>query len=94
MITVHTGASSHHHPDTPHVIKPQQSPRQSQPNPSRSWNGRGGEPRAIYDVMGKEAILFHHTTTDDDTSTGSQYVEQARTWFDSVWTTIATEFTR
>ncbi|MGB6162020.1 MAG: GntR family transcriptional regulator [Pseudonocardiaceae bacterium] len=54
----------------------------------------GGEPRAIYDVMGKDAILFHHSTTDDDTSTGSQYVEQARSWFDSVWTTIATEFTR
>jgi hypothetical protein len=54
----------------------------------------GGEPRAIYDVMGKDAILFHHSTTDDDTSTGSQYVEQARTWFDSVWTTIATEFIR
>ncbi|MGH3773412.1 MAG: GntR family transcriptional regulator [Pseudonocardiaceae bacterium] len=54
----------------------------------------GGQPRAIYDVMGKDAILFHHSTTDDDTSTGSQYVDQARTWFDSVWTTIATEFTR
>ena len=54
----------------------------------------GGKLRAIYDVMGKDAILFHHSTTDDDTSTGSQYVEQARTWFDSVWSTIATEFTR
>lgn len=41
MITVHIGASSHHHPDTPHVIKPQQPARHSQPNPSRSWNGRG-----------------------------------------------------
>jgi DNA-binding transcriptional regulator YhcF (GntR family) len=54
----------------------------------------GGEPRAIYDLMGKDAILFHHSITDDDTSTGSQYVEQARTWFDSMWTTVATEFQR
>jgi hypothetical protein len=54
----------------------------------------GGEPQAIYDLMGKDAILFHHSTTDDDTSTGSQYVEQARTWFDSLWSTIATEYTR
>jgi hypothetical protein len=54
----------------------------------------GSEPCAIYDVMGKDAILFHHSITDDDTSTGSQDVEQARTWFDSVWNTIATEFTR
>ena len=44
----------------------------------------GGTPRAIYDLMGKDAILFHHSITDDDTSTGSQYVDQARTWFDSV----------
>ncbi|MEU4800732.1 winged helix-turn-helix domain-containing protein [Actinosynnema sp. NPDC023587] len=53
-----------------------------------------GQPQAIYDLMGKDAILFHHSTTDDDTSTGSQYVDQARTWFDSLWTTIATEYKR
>lgn len=54
----------------------------------------GGQPKAIYDLMGKDAILFHHSVSDDDTSTGSQYVEQARLWFDSVWGTVATEFTR
>jgi DNA-binding transcriptional regulator YhcF (GntR family) len=54
----------------------------------------GGEPRAIYDLMGKDAILFHHSISDDDTSTGSQYVDQARTWFDSMWNTISTEFVR
>jgi DNA-binding transcriptional MocR family regulator len=43
-----------------------------------------GHPRAIYDLMGKDAILFHHSITDNDTSTGSQYVDQARTWFDSM----------
>jgi DNA-binding transcriptional regulator YhcF (GntR family) len=54
----------------------------------------GGEPRAIYDLMGKDAILFHHSINDDDTSTGSQYVEQARTWFDSMWTTVSKEYIR
>ncbi|MGB6161539.1 MAG: hypothetical protein WCF33_21535 [Pseudonocardiaceae bacterium] len=34
----------------------------------------GGEPRTIYDVMGKDAILFHHSTTDDDTSTGDEKI--------------------
>ncbi|MDX8051882.1 winged helix-turn-helix domain-containing protein [Lentzea sp. BCCO 10_0798] len=54
----------------------------------------GGEPQAIYDLMGKDAILFQHSSTDDDTSTGSQYVDQARTWFDSMWNTISTEYKR
>ena len=54
----------------------------------------GGEPRAIYDLMGKDTILFHHSISDDDTSTGSQYVDQARTWFDSMWNTVSTEFVR
>jgi DNA-binding transcriptional regulator YhcF (GntR family) len=48
-----------------------------------------GEARPIYDLMGKDAVLFHHTISDDDTSIGSQYVEQARAWFDSIWTTIS-----
>lgn len=54
----------------------------------------GTEPRAIYDLMGKDAILFHHSISDDDTSTGSQYVDQARTWFDSMWNTVSTEYVR
>ena len=41
MITVHIGASSHHHPDTPHVTKSQQPTPAAQPKPSRSWNSRG-----------------------------------------------------
>jgi hypothetical protein len=53
----------------------------------------GGEPQTIYDLMGKDAILFHHSAGDDDTSTGSQYVDQARTWFDSMWNTVSREFT-
>ncbi|WP_285635931.1 GntR family transcriptional regulator [Lentzea sp. NBRC 102530] len=54
----------------------------------------GSEPKPIYDLVGKEAILFHHSVTDDDTSTGSQYVEQARMWFESMWTTVSTEYQR
>jgi hypothetical protein len=40
--------------------------------------------QTIYDLMGKDAVLFHHSANDDDTSTGSQYVDQARIWFDSM----------
>jgi DNA-binding transcriptional regulator YhcF (GntR family) len=52
-----------------------------------------GEPVAIYDPMGKDATLFHWAVTDNDTSDGSQYVEQAHTWFDSMWSTIARDYT-
>ncbi|GGM72621.1 GntR family transcriptional regulator [Longimycelium tulufanense] len=52
-----------------------------------------GEPVAIYDPMGKDAILFHYSIRDgDDTSTGPQYVQQARMWFDSLWNTVAREY--
>lgn len=50
-------------------------------------------PQAIYDLMGKDAVLFHHAATDDPESTGTQYLHQARMWFDSVWTSVAREFT-
>jgi DNA-binding transcriptional regulator YhcF (GntR family) len=52
-----------------------------------------GQPTSIYDAMGKDAILFHFAASDDDTSVGPQYVQQARLWFNSVWTTIGHEFT-
>jgi DNA-binding transcriptional regulator YhcF (GntR family) len=52
-----------------------------------------GEPTPIYDVMGKDATLFHFAIDDIETSTGGQYVEQARAWFDSVWNTVAAEYT-
>ncbi|MEU3273341.1 GntR family transcriptional regulator [Saccharomonospora sp. NPDC006951] len=53
-----------------------------------------GETQSMYDLMGKDAILFHHSVNEDDTSTGSQYVEQARTWFDSMWTSVAKPYVR
>jgi len=52
-----------------------------------------GEPRSFYDLMGKDAVLFHHEATEDDTATGTQYVQQARAWFDSMWNTIGHPFT-
>ena len=35
------------------------------------------EPHTVYELMGKDAVLFHHAADADETSTGSQYVAQA-----------------
>jgi DNA-binding transcriptional regulator YhcF (GntR family) len=53
-----------------------------------------GERQAMYDLMGKDATLFHHSASDDDTSVGSQYIEQAKTWFDSMWDSVAVDYQR
>jgi len=50
-----------------------------------------GEAHAMYDLMGKDAVLFHHTMHAADTSTDTQYVKQAKAWFDSMWQTVARE---
>ncbi|AXG12141.1 GntR family transcriptional regulator [Intrasporangium calvum] len=50
----------------------------------------GGKKQAIYDPMGKDAVLFQRTDDGDPDSTDSQFVTQTRQWFDSVWNTIAT----
>lgn len=50
-----------------------------------------GDSHTFYDVTGKDTTLFHHSAGPDDASLGSQYVQQAQVWFDSVWTTIAYE---
>ncbi|MFE9562354.1 GntR family transcriptional regulator [Streptomyces sp. NPDC006487] len=47
-----------------------------------------GEAIEIYDLVGKDTILFHHSLNEGDASSGAQQVEQARMWFDSVWETI------
>lgn len=49
----------------------------------------GGKKIAIFDPMGKDAVLFQHTDDGDLESTGSQFVAQTRAWFDSIWNTIA-----
>lgn len=51
-----------------------------------------GEPVAIYDLMGKDVPLFHYSTRDDESSTGAQFVEAGRAWFESVWDSIAREY--
>lgn len=50
-----------------------------------------GDDQEIYDLMGKDATLFHHQadTEGDGTDTASLYVREALTWFESVWTTVA-----
>lgn len=41
------------------------------------------------DPMGKDAILFPYTDDGDPNSPGTQFVQQTRAWFDSVWNTLA-----
>ncbi len=52
-----------------------------------------GEQHKMYDLMGKDTVLFHHAADADEASTGSQYAQQSRAWFDSMWNTVASEFT-
>lgn len=47
-----------------------------------------GKPVSTFDAVGKDTVLFHHSISDDDRATGSQSVEQARHWFDSLWETL------
>jgi DNA-binding transcriptional regulator YhcF (GntR family) len=51
-----------------------------------------GEAIEIFDLVGKDTVLFHHSVNDNDSSSGTQQVEQARMWFDSVWGTIGRDF--
>ncbi|MCE7078839.1 GntR family transcriptional regulator [Streptomyces sp. ST2-7A] len=48
-----------------------------------------GEERDFFDITGKDTTLFHHSTGPDDSSLGSQYVQQSQRWFDSTWDSIA-----
>jgi DNA-binding transcriptional regulator YhcF (GntR family) len=48
-----------------------------------------GETVPMYDLVGKEATMFHHETGDDPDSMGGQYVAQAQAWFDSLWATVS-----
>ncbi len=44
----------------------------------------------IFDPMGKDASLFHFSSKGDDAEQGEMFVSSARTWFDSLWDTVAT----
>lgn len=48
-------------------------------------------PTPIWDLMGKDAILFHHDADGDQESIGSQFVTQSLMWFNSIWDTVAKE---
>jgi hypothetical protein len=45
----------------------------------------------IYDLMGKDAVVFHHSLHSGQ-PTDIPYVEQARGWFASMWDTISYEY--
>jgi hypothetical protein len=51
-----------------------------------------GGPVEIYDAMGKDAVLFRYAQSEDDTAIGTQYVDEAQRWFDSVWNSVAREY--
>jgi DNA-binding transcriptional regulator YhcF (GntR family) len=50
-----------------------------------------GEQREIFDPMGKNSILFQHSLSEDPDSKDSQFVEQAQTWFDGMWSSVGRE---
>ncbi len=50
----------------------------------------GGD-RPIYDLMGKDALVFRHSKAAGDAA-DAQFVEQAQSWFDSMWDHISYEF--
>ncbi|HXP19676.1 MAG TPA: hypothetical protein VN840_08530 [Streptosporangiaceae bacterium] len=50
----------------------------------------GGD-RDIYDFMGKDAMVFHHSVHSGQ-PTDIPYVEHARTWFATMWDTISYEY--
>jgi hypothetical protein len=49
-----------------------------------------GGPQAMYDLMGKDALVFHHSAHDGQPGDGP-WIEQARNWFDTMWQTISYE---
>lgn len=49
----------------------------------------GGSSHQIFDLMGKDTTLFHHHSGDQNDETAAKYVQQASTWFESVWSTVA-----
>jgi hypothetical protein len=50
----------------------------------------GGE-QDIYDLTGKDAVVFHHSVHSGQ-ATDIPYIQQARTWFTSMWDTISYEY--
>ncbi|MFG1810957.1 GntR family transcriptional regulator [Streptomyces sp. NPDC049040] len=42
----------------------------------------------IYDVLGLEATLFHHSTAGED-GAGAEFVRSSQRWFESLWSMLA-----
>jgi DNA-binding transcriptional regulator YhcF (GntR family) len=53
-----------------------------------------GETVPMYDLMGKDATMFHYEQGGDPDSIGGQYVVQAQAWFDSMWSTVSRDRAR
>lgn len=51
-----------------------------------------GDDFDMFDVTGKDSVLFHHAAGGGQGPAGAQYVEQARAWFDSMWTSVGRPF--
>lgn len=47
-----------------------------------------GDTLTFFDPMGKDAALFRFSDRDDN-PIGSHFITQARTWFDSIWNSVA-----
>jgi hypothetical protein len=50
----------------------------------------GGQ-RDIFDLMGKDAMVFRYTEDSGETA-DAQFIEQAQGWFDSIWDNVSYEF--
>jgi len=50
-----------------------------------------GSSHKVFDLIGKDTTLFHHEATQDPEAVGSQFVSEAITWFESIWTNISNE---
>ncbi|MFD6095039.1 GntR family transcriptional regulator [Nocardiopsis flavescens] len=51
----------------------------------------GKEKVEIFDLMGRDATLFHHASDEDPESMSSQYIAQSQMWFDSIWQNVSRE---
>jgi hypothetical protein len=50
-----------------------------------------GEPVPMYDLMGKDATMFHYERGGDPADISGQYVDEAQACFDSMWATVSTQ---
>jgi hypothetical protein len=50
-----------------------------------------GSQTDMYDLMGKDAVVFHHSVHSRQPA-DIPFVDQARAWFDTMWDNISAEF--